>query len=146
MPLRGIFFFTFGRLVYLTEASSILNVYTACTQKPLSFCDSLVQHTPFIVYNLLAISWILSPYSKLLELNKEQGQSGQRGLIEFTLLVTFTFGKLGPRIILARLTRSPFPWFNFGAFGPLIGGVILVNLPALGLCVSLFPSYILMVN
>jgi len=93
-----------------------------------------MQHAPFIVYNILAVSWILSPYSTLLtEFGNEHGQSGNRGLIEFTLLVTFTFGKLGPRIILARLTRSPFPWFNFGAFGPLIGGVVLVNLRALRL-------------
>jgi hypothetical protein len=58
------------------------------------------------------------------------------GLIEFALLITFTFGKLGPRVILARLTKSPFPQFNFGAFGPLIGGALLVNLPFLGRCVQ----------
>jgi ethanolaminephosphotransferase len=127
------------------RTSSVLNVYTACSQKSLSFRKSLVQHTPFIIYNLLAVSWILSPHSALLT-DTHKGdkealypQSRQGGLIEFALLVTFTFGKLGPRIILSRLTKSPFPWFNFGAFGPLVGGAVIVNLPFLGLCVLLPP-------
>lgn len=97
----------------------------------LSFRTALSQNIPFLLYNLIAISWILSPYSTLI--NHPDHKSG--GLIEFALLVTFTFGKLGPRVILARLTKSPFPWFNFGAFGPLIGGAILVNLPFFGMCV-----------
>ena len=49
-------------------------------------------------------------------------------MVEFVLLVMFAFGKLGPRVILARLTRSPFPWLNFGAFVPLALGAVYVNL------------------
>ena len=114
---------------------SIYNVYatTRSKSKPFSFVSALSQNIPFALYNLLAAFWILSPHSTLI--NNSNINTGN--LIEFALLITFTFGKLGPRVILARLTKSPFPWFNCGAFCPLLGGAILGNLPLFGLCVKL---------
>lgn len=117
--------------IYL-QNSSLYNIYTTRNKTAaFSLRTALAQNIPFMLYNLIAISWILSPHSTLI--SHPHHKSG--GLIEFALLITFTFGKLGPRVILARLTKSPFPWFNFGAFGPLIGGAILVNLPFFGMCV-----------
>jgi len=76
---------------------------------------------------------LLSPYSSILP-NDNNPVEGQRTyLIEFAILVTLAFGKLGPRVILAHLTHSPFPWWNYGAFFPLIGGAVIVNLPYFGI-------------
>jgi ethanolaminephosphotransferase len=98
-----------------------------------TFRNAIMQNIPFIIYILIAISWTLSPYSTIVNYSAGVRSSRNGGLIVFALLMTFTFGKLGPRVILARLTMSPFPWFNVGAFGPLIGGAILVNLPFFGM-------------
>jgi len=109
-------------------ACSIYNVHAASQEKKsFTLRHALVQNVPFILYNVAALSWVLSPFSRILN------PSGQGSFSAFALLITFTFGKLGPRVILARLTKSPFPWFNIGAFGPLILGSLLVNLPLFGM-------------
>jgi len=78
-----------------------------------------------MTYNALILGWLFAPFSSIL-------QEGR--LLEFALLQTFTFGKLGPRIILSYLTKSEFPGYNNGAFLPLIVGVAaLYLLPWLGL-------------
>ncbi|KAL8868819.1 MAG: hypothetical protein Q9198_008055 [Flavoplaca austrocitrina] len=46
--------------------------------------------------------------------------------------MSFVFGRMTTKIILAHLTRQPFPMWTIMLF-PLIGGAILGNLPRLGL-------------
>ncbi|KIJ50504.1 hypothetical protein M422DRAFT_27176 [Sphaerobolus stellatus SS14] len=107
----------------------IYNVHRAQKEKKtFTLGHALLQNIPFLIYNFLVISWVLSPFSNILSENGSRGH-----LAEFALLITSTFAKLVPRLILARLTKSPFPWFNLGAFGPLILGSLLVNAPRLGL-------------
>lgn len=117
------------RLTHST--SSISNVYKSRRASKQPFFPTLAQHLPFALFVFLACAWALSPTSHILSHSLSYDTHKGRaigGLIEFALLVTFSFGKLGPRIILARLTRSPFPWFNFGAFVPLAVGATYVNL------------------
>jgi len=49
----------------------------------------------------------------------------------FCFIMSFVFGRLTTKIILAHLTRQPFPWWTAMLY-PLIGGAILGNLPRLG--------------
>ncbi|KAF8583892.1 Choline/ethanolaminephosphotransferase [Ramaria rubella] len=129
--------FVLFTVVFLHTPACLYNVYAASKEKTFSFRTALMQNIPFILYNLSAMSWLLSPHSNLISGSNTGDANKAGGLIEFALLMTSTFGKLGPRVILAHLTKSPFPWFNVGAFGPLIGGAILVNLPSLGIKCSL---------
>ncbi|KLO08212.1 Choline/ethanolaminephosphotransferase [Schizopora paradoxa] len=111
-------------LVAIHIPECILNVYKKRREASQAFLPTLSQHAPFFTFLFLACSWPLSPSSRILSVHDPDVLGG---LIEYTLLLTFSFGKLGPRIILARLTRSPFPWFNYGAFAPLAIGVVYVN-------------------
>jgi ethanolaminephosphotransferase len=110
---------------------SLINVYKSRRAYSQRFLPTLAQHVPFVLFVLLSLSWSLSPHSHILSHSFTYGIHKGRaigGIIEFALLIMFAFGRLNPRIILARLTRSPFPWFNFGAFGPLLLGSAYVNL------------------
>ncbi|OCB88938.1 Choline/ethanolaminephosphotransferase [Sanghuangporus baumii] len=93
-----------------------------------------IQVPEFHLYDIVIYSAILSlafiHIPECLDYTSHKGRA-IGGMVEFALLVMFAFGKLGPRIILARLTRSPFPWLNFGAFVPLALGAVYVNLGGL---------------
>jgi len=87
---------------------------------------------PFILYNVMAVAWLWGPSSTLLS----------RGyLFEFSILITCTFGKVGPRVILAYLTCAPFPWLNLAAFGPFfLGTAVVYGAPLLGFDQALVAS------
>ncbi|TDL22620.1 Choline/ethanolaminephosphotransferase [Rickenella mellea] len=104
----------------------LMNVHKLRRSKSLRFRLTLIQHIPFLIFSTGVFSWVLSPHSSLLTSTSERS----RGLInlKFAILITFSFGKLGPRVILAHLTHSSFPRFNFGAFAPLTIGALYVNL------------------
>ena len=53
-------------------------------------------------------------------------------LVLFCLTMSFVFGRMTTKIILAHLTRQPFPYWTVMLI-PLIGGAILGNLPRIGL-------------
>jgi len=53
-------------------------------------------------------------------------------LVLFCLTMSFVFGRMTTKIILAHLTRQPFPYWTVMLW-PLIGGAIIGNLPYLGL-------------
>jgi ethanolaminephosphotransferase len=46
--------------------------------------------------------------------------------------MSFVFGRMTTKIILAHLTRQPFPYWTV-MLTPLVGGAILGNLPRIGL-------------
>ncbi|KAH8119657.1 Choline/ethanolaminephosphotransferase [Phellopilus nigrolimitatus] len=124
-------YLAFFSLLVIHIPECIINVYKARRASMQPFLPTLGQHVPFLLFVSLACGWALSPYSHVLSHSVNYtSHKGHAigGLIEFALLVMFAFGKLGPRVILARLTRSPFPWLNFGAFAPLAIGVVYVNL------------------
>jgi len=120
-----IVFMALFSLVAIHIPECLINVYEKRRESAQPFLPTLTQHIPFLTFLTLASAWPLSPASRILSVHAPNVAGG---LVEYTLLLTFSFGKLGPRIILARLTRSPFPWFNFGAFAPLAVGALYVNL------------------
>ncbi|KAH7107692.1 Choline/ethanolaminephosphotransferase [Auriculariales sp. MPI-PUGE-AT-0066] len=88
------------------------------------FLAACAQNGWFLAYNALILSWMFSPHSRIL-------RDGH--LLEFGLVQTFTFGKLGSRIILSHLTKAEFPGYNDGAFLPwIIGSLAVEILPKFG--------------
>jgi ethanolaminephosphotransferase len=112
-------------LVTTQLPASLYGVYVACQRKGTSFSTAIAQLFPMGVYLAATIGWILSPYSVLLE---------RQHLIWFTITVGLVFGRMATKIILAHLTRMPFPWFTFMML-PLVVGSILVNAPYLGVTI-----------
>ncbi|KAL8951581.1 MAG: hypothetical protein Q9183_007449, partial [Haloplaca sp. 2 TL-2023] len=78
---------------------------------------------PIVVFTASCSAWLYSPYSTLMQENR---------LVLFCLTMSFVFGRMTTKIILAHLTRQPFPLWTV-MLAPLIGGAVLGNLPFLGL-------------
>ena len=82
-----------------------------------------MEWTPMAIYTGSIIVWLYSPYSTLMRENR---------LVLFCLTMSFVFGRMTTKIILAHLTRQPFPYWTV-MLAPLIGGAALGNLPRIGL-------------
>ncbi|KAG9099221.1 hypothetical protein FS749_001788 [Ceratobasidium sp. UAMH 11750] len=107
-----------------------MNVYAACQKKSIPFSSAVSTNLSFVFYMAMCWLWITSPYSVLL--SPEKFAPPHLGLIEFTLLVVCTFGKMLPRVIIGYLTRSPFPTLLPTVMLPILGGTVLANLGRLG--------------
>ena len=103
--------------------SCIYNVVQARKARNLPLAPLLLEWTPMIVFSASLIAWLASPYSMLLRDNH---------LCLLSLTMSFVFGRMTTKIILAHLTRQPFPCWT-ALLLPLVGGAALVNLPFLGL-------------
>ncbi|KAI9842370.1 MAG: hypothetical protein M1837_007290 [Sclerophora amabilis] len=101
----------------------IQNVVRARKQQKLPIGPVFWEWIPMAVYTFSIGAWLYSPYSTLLEQNR---------LVLFCLTMSFVFGRMTTKIILAHLTRQPFPYWTV-MLAPLIGGAVLANLPRLGL-------------
>ena len=73
------------------------------------------------VYTLSIGAWIYSPHSTL---------RSENHVVLFCLTMSFVFGRMTTKMILAHLTRQPFPYWTV-MLVPLVGGAALVNLPPL---------------
>lgn len=65
------------------------------------------------------MAWLGSPYSFILKDNH---------LVLYCLTMSLVFGRMTTKIILAHLTRQPFPYWTI-MLAPMIGGALLVNHP-----------------
>lgn len=99
------------------------NVYQARRAKNLPMAPILLEWTPMIIFTTSLMAWLGSPHSHLLADNH---------LTLLCLTLSFVFGRMTTKIILAHLTRQPFPYWTV-LLAPLIGGAALVNLPLVGL-------------
>lgn len=105
------------------------NVVKARRAASLPVMPVFLEWTPLIVFTLSAGVWLYSPYSTLMRENR---------LMLFCLTMSFVFGRMTTKIILAHLTRQPFPYWTT-MLAPLMGGALLGNLPRLGLpAISVF--------
>jgi len=98
------------------------NVVKARRAQNLPIAPVFLEWTPIIVFTGACGAWLYSPYSTLLQ---------QERLVLFCLTMSFVFGRMTTKIILAHLTRQPFPYWTV-MLVPLIGGALLANLPRLG--------------
>lgn len=101
----------------------VYNVVKARREQSLPVAPVFLEWTPIVVYTASICSWLYSPYSTLMRENR---------LVLFCLTMSFVFGRMTTKIILAHLTRQPFPYWTVMLI-PLIGGALLGNLPRIGL-------------
>lgn len=101
----------------------VLNVARARRKNNLPVAPVFLEWTPMAVYTLAIGAWVFSPYSTLMRDNH---------LVLFCLTLSLVFGRMTTKMILAHLTRQPFPYWTV-MLTPLVGGAILGNLPRFGL-------------
>jgi len=101
----------------------VYNVVRARQARNLPVAPVFLEWTPMLVYVGAIGAWLYSPYSTLMRENR---------LVLFCLTMSFVFGRMTTKIILAHLTRQPFPYWTV-MLVPLVGGAILGNLPRVGL-------------
>lgn len=95
----------------------IINVAKARRAKNLPLAPLLKEWTPLAIFVVASIAWLGSPYSFILKDNH---------LVLFCLTMSLVFGRMTTKIILAHLTRQPFPYWTV-MLAPMIGGALLVN-------------------
>ena len=103
--------------------SCVMNVVSARREKGLPIWPVFLEWTPMLVFCGCLMLWLGSPDSTLLRDNH---------LCLFCLIMSFVFGRMTTKMILAHLTRQPFPYWTM-MLAPLVGGAILVNIRYLGL-------------
>ncbi|MCJ1435910.1 hypothetical protein MMC27_005286 [Xylographa pallens] len=100
----------------------VTNVIKARRAQNLPVAPVFLEWTPILVYTGSCGAWLYSPYSTLLQ---------EKRLVLFCLTMSFVFGRMTTKIILAHLTRQPFPYWTV-MLVPLVGGAVLMNVPYLG--------------
>ena len=112
-----------GSLVVGHIPFCVYNVARARQQKGLPVLPVFLEWTPMVVYTVSIGAWIFSPHSTLMRENH---------LVLLCLTLSLVFGRMTTKMILAHLTRQPFPYWT-AMLTPLVGGVVIGNLPLLGL-------------
>lgn len=90
-------------------------IYSQTSLDEDSFLTALLQLVPLTSCATAVYVWLASPYSTILSNNH---------LVLFTLTISLVFGRMTTTIILAHLTRQPFPYWSFPMY-PLFAGAIL---------------------
>ncbi|KAI2472562.1 CDP-alcohol phosphatidyltransferase [Annulohypoxylon bovei var. microspora] len=101
----------------------VLNVVKARRRDKLPVLPVFLEWIPMGVYTCSIGAWLYSPHSTLLRENH---------LVLFCLTMSLVFGRMTTKMILAHLTRQPFPYWTV-MLVPLVGGAVLGNLPRFGL-------------
>lgn len=101
----------------------ILNVVKARRARGQPVAPVFLEWTPMAVYTLSIGGWLYSPYSTI---------RAENHLVLFCIIMSFVFGRMTTKMILAHLTRQPFPYWTVMLW-PLVGGAVLGNLPRFGL-------------
>jgi ethanolaminephosphotransferase len=100
----------------------ISNVVAARRAQKLPVLPVFLEWTPMMIFVGSLVAWIGSPYSALVRDNH---------LALLCLTLSFVFGRMTTKMILAHLTKQPFPYWTM-QLAPLVGGAIMVNLPYFG--------------
>lgn len=121
---QDVFVFVLGASFVLGHAPGCLyNVAKARRRQNLPIGPVLSQLTPMLAVTTATVAWLWSPNSFILSNDH---------LILFAITMSFVFGRMTTKIILAHLTKQEFPWWTILAV-PLYIGAVLVNLPTIGL-------------
>lgn len=102
--------------------SCVFNVAQARREKGLPLAPVFLEWFPMLLYTGSCMAWLGSPHSHLLKDNH---------LVLFCLTMSLVFGRMTTKIILAHLTRQPFPYWTI-LLAPLLGGAVLAWLPLFG--------------
>ncbi|KAF8246886.1 Choline/ethanolaminephosphotransferase [Wilcoxina mikolae CBS 423.85] len=101
----------------------VYNVVVARRRQNLPVLPVFLEWTPIVIFTGSCGLWLYSPHTSLLTENR---------LVLFCVTLSFVFGRMTTKIILAHLTKQPFPYWTI-LLAPLMGGATLVNLPFIGL-------------
>jgi len=101
----------------------VMNVIAARRRDGLPVLPVFLEWTPMVTFTASCCAWLFSPYSTLLAENH---------LVLFCLTISFVFGRMTTKIILAHLTKQPFPYWTM-MLVPLVIGAVLANGPRIGL-------------
>lgn len=112
-----------GSLIFTQIPFCVLNVVRARRSRGEAVLPVFLEWTPMAVFTITISAWVFSPYSTLMKENH---------LMLFCFTMSFVFGRLTTKMILAHLTHQPFPYWTVMLL-PLVGGAILGNLPRIGL-------------
>ncbi|KOS21650.1 putative CDP-alcohol phosphatidyltransferase class-I family protein [Escovopsis weberi] len=112
-----------GALMTAHVPACVLNVVRARRQNNQPVLSVFLEWTPMAVFTACNMLWVFSPHSTLMRENH---------LVLFCFTMAFVNGRLTTKMILAHLTRQPFPYWTV-MLAPLVGGAALANLPRLGL-------------
>jgi len=113
-----------GLSVLLTHVPfCVYHVVEARLSRGQNIVPIFLEWTPMAVFILSSFAWLYSPYSTLAKENH---------LVLFCIVMAFVFGRMTTKMILAHLTRQPFPFWTVMLW-PLVGGAVLANLPYFGL-------------
>lgn len=110
-------------LVFTQVPFCVINVVRARRSRGEPVLPVFFEWTPMAVFTIAISAWVFSPYSTLMKENH---------LMLFCFTMSFVFGRLTTKMILAHLTHQPFPYWTVMLL-PLVGGAILGNLPRIGL-------------
>lgn len=102
--------------------SCIVNVAKARRAQKLPVLPVFLDWVPMLIYISSTCAWLYSPYSIVLRDNH---------LLLFCVTQSFVFGRMTTKIILAHLTRQPFPYWTV-LIAPLVGGALMANAPRIG--------------
>ncbi|KEY68376.1 hypothetical protein S7711_01153, partial [Stachybotrys chartarum IBT 7711] len=110
-------------MVFTQIPFCVYNVVRARRKQNLPIAPVFLEWTPMAVYTVSIGCWTFSPHSTLMAENH---------LVLFCLTMSFVFGRMTTKMILAHLTRQPFPYWTV-MLTPLVGGAVIGNLPVFGL-------------
>lgn len=123
LAVRDVWALTIVGGLFVHIPGCIKHVIEARRSRNQPIAPVFMEWTPFAVYFFSIGLWLYSPFSTLRTENH---------LVLFCLTMSFVFGRMTTKMILAHLTRQPFPYWTVMLF-PLVGGAVLGNLPRFGL-------------
>jgi ethanolaminephosphotransferase len=112
-----------GAFMFAHMPGCVYNVAVARRRQNLPVWPVFLEWIPIIVFSASCWLWLFSPNTHLLSENR---------LVLFCVTMSFVFGRMTTKIILAHLTKQPFPMWTH-LITPLMGGALLANLPYFGL-------------
>ncbi|RHZ61702.1 hypothetical protein Glove_346g63 [Diversispora epigaea] len=111
--------FTYFIALVLHCPPSLYNVYQSCKRSNKSYFTALSQLSSITIYSLCTYFWLSSPNSYILR---------DKHLILFAMTIGIVFGRMATKIILAHLTKMPYPKYTVLLI-PLLLGTVLTNIP-----------------
>ncbi|VVT49627.1 uncharacterized protein SAPINGB_P002363 [Magnusiomyces paraingens] len=104
LPLKDLWVaFVFWGVLIGHVPVCLYNVYQYKRANKESFTATLPNLIPIVIASLSVYLWLWSPYSIILSDNH---------IVLFTLAMSLVFGRMTTTIILAHLTRQPFPYWS----------------------------------